>query len=48
MNDENRDLPNAPVVRRPAARPAWRDYFATRKGLVIVGYCWGSRSWRGS
>lgn len=37
MNDENRDLPNPPVVRTdPAARPAWREYLATRKVLVII------------
>jgi multidrug efflux system membrane fusion protein len=38
MNDENRDLPNSPVVRTdPAARAAWQEYLATRKGLVIIG-----------
>ena len=37
MNDENRDLPNSPVVRTdPAARPAWQEYLATRKVLVII------------
>ena len=38
MNDENRDLQNAPVGRTdPAAGQAWREYLATRKVLVIIG-----------